>query len=220
MIDIKLKGLFENEKINTFIKEKKEKYLKKSNSTIEQFSRKIINEVRQHVSSKLKTKGNFKNTYKYMIFNNKKDFLNTVIIYNKVGYIGDSLENGVTIKGKNNSLLIPLLGGKRRGKGFNLRFKKMVETLSKNNLLFFKKENSKVIVFAKNVKVDGLNISRFKSQYRKEKGIKQVKRDEMIPIAIYVKKVTINKKTDFVKLSKDKWSSVNESIKKDFLSVF
>lgn len=216
---IKLTGLFEDSKMSSYIKKKQEEFINKTSSTVKRKTSNIKKDVKEHIKQSLNSKV-YQNTFKDYVYDKDKNKIPSAVIYSKTNF-ANTHEFGMTINAKNKGFLIPFLGNKKRNKNFFKNFKDMIDKLKKEDKLVFIRRGKSIILFAKNTNIKGKQINRFKQNQRLRTGAKQIKKDELIPIAVYVKKsIYIKKRTDFISLSKNKWMSIKDEVKKDFLSVF
>lgn len=133
-------------------------------------------------------------------------------------YVGSKIpwsgihESGGTISGK---LLIPLHG--RVGRK---TFKAQVDALIRSgNAYFVRNAKGHVVLMAENLAENDKPLAGFKRRYRKNAGIKRLKRGADIPIAVLVPKVTLRKRLDLESVVKGRLPKLSEAVRQSILSI-
>lgn len=119
-------------------------------------------------------------------------------------------ETGGSISGR---MLIPLHG--RVGRK---RFKAQVNELMRGgNAYFVKGKNGSAVLMAENIREHDHPLAGFKRRYRKAEGIKRLKRGQDIPIAVLVRRVTLRKRLDVMRLVQRHIAPLSVAVQRELL---
>ena len=124
------------------------------------------------------------------VYARKPDEFPALWIGSKIPWLG-AHEQGATIRGR---MLIPLLPQHRRiGRR---AFARVIDALMRSGNAYFIEKNGQPILMAENLSENAQALSRFKRVERERRGGRRLKRGQEIPIAVLVRRVTLNKRFD------------------------
>lgn len=186
---VRFEGWFINSEREKF-KEKLRKGLsdavkKQLQESFKDVKKSLENDVRSNFKVK---KQSFAKAFGKKIYDKRTDRLPAMSVYAKLSKIMDGFEGGVTIKPKRNWLFIPTIriGPKR--------FKNVLETLHRTNTLFYKAKGGRMLCLARVTKTNKQVLTKFKKQQRIVTGVKAIRINDEVLIAVMKKKVTLKKK--------------------------
>lgn len=164
-------------------------------------------DVRTHVGSKLTVaKKSFVKGFTAKVLDKDKKRLPALYVGSGIAWAGMH-EKGGTIQGR---MLIPLHG--RVGR--KLFKRQIAELMRSGNAYFIKNKRGNIVLMAENIAENDRVLSGFKRRYRKDSGIKKLKRGADIPIAVLVKRVSVKKRIDIEKLVASRIPRLAASIQK------
>ena len=132
----------------------------------------------------------FVNSMQAKVIDKKPDRLPDLLIGSRIPWLGLH-EAGGTVSG---NMLIPLLPNRMGPK----KFAKVVDALMRSGNAFFIKKGGKVILMAENIQDNATQLSRFKKAERGRTGAKKIKRGQEVPIAVLVKRVSLQRRLGLV----------------------
>ncbi|MCW7540717.1 DUF6441 family protein [Aquabacterium sp. A7-Y] len=147
--------------------------------------------VRSEMRTRFKTaKPAFLRSMRSKVFDSKPDRLPALYIGSKVPWLGLH-EQGGTIQGR---MLIPLLPQHQRlGRK---AFARVVRDLMDSGNAFFIQREGRAILMAENLSANSRALTRFRRAERERTGVKRLKRGQEIPIAVFVRRVTLRRRFD------------------------
>lgn len=149
--------------------------------------------VQTHVAGRLNVARRvFLGGFATKVYAQKPDRFPQLHVYSSIKWAGIH-ETGGTINGR---MLIPL-----HGRVGTKRFYAQISYLMRSgNAFFIKNAKGHIVLMAKNLPENDDTLAGFKQRYRKAAGIKQLKRNHDIPIAVLVPRVTLRKRLDIERL--------------------
>lgn len=169
-------------------------------------------EVRRHVGSRLNVaRKSFLKAFTAKVLAQDPNRFPALYAGSKIPWSGIH-ESGGTLSGK---MLIPLHG--RVGRK---TFKAQVDALIRSgNAYFVKNSKGNVVLMAENLAENDKPLAGFKRRYRKNAGIKRLKRGADIPIAVLIPKVTLRKRLDFESVVRGRLPKLCEAVRESILSI-
>lgn len=156
-------------------------------------ARELKQEVRTHVAGQMAVvKKSFLQGFTVRVLDKDPKRLPALHVGSRIPWSGMH-ERGGTIGGR---MLIPLHGrvGRKRFKA------QVAELMRGGNAYFIRNAKGNIVLMAENLKEHDRPLSGFKRRYRKNEGIKRLKRGMDIPIAVLVPRVVLKKRLDVERL--------------------
>ena len=144
-------------------------------------------DVRSHVVGQMTVlKKSFVKGFTAQVLDKDKNRLPALYVGSRIPWSGIH-ERGGVIGGR---MLIPLHGrvGRKRFKS------QIAELMRGGNAYFIKNIKGNIVLMAENIKEHDRPLSGFKRRYRKDMGLKRLKRGSDVPIAVLVPRVQIKKR--------------------------
>ena len=144
-------------------------------------------DVRSHVAGQMTVlKKSFVKGFTAKVLDKDKNRLPALYVGSRIPWSGIH-ERGGVIGGR---MLIPLHGrvGRKRFKS------QIAELMRGGNAYFIKNIKGNIVLMAENIKEHDRPLSGFKRRYRKDMGLKRLKRGSDVPIAVLVPRVQIKKR--------------------------
>ena len=144
-------------------------------------------DVRSHVAGQMTVlKKSFVKGFTAKVLDKDKSRLPALYVGSRIPWSGIH-ERGGVIGGR---MLIPLHGrvGRKRFKS------QIAELMRGGNAYFIKNIKGNIVLMAENIKEHDRPLSGFKRRYRKDMGLKRLKRGSDVPIAVLVPRVQIKKR--------------------------
>ena len=144
-------------------------------------------DVRSHVAGQMTVlKKSFVKGFTAKVLDKDKNRLPALYVGSRIPWSGMHERGGVIGGG----MLIPLHGrvGRKRFKS------QIAELMRGGNAYFIKNIKGNIVLMAENIKEHDRPLSGFKRRYRKDMGLKRLKRGSDVPIAVLVPRVQIKKR--------------------------